>query len=290
MATASSWPVAMSDTLTTILLFREALYGAIVIAVACSVLGVYVVLRRIVFVGAALAQLSSAGIALGMFLYGLGIGGELTHHPVAMALIVTIAGAMFFGMGGAGRGGVPHDAVIGVTYAVAAAAGILLIAKARVGEAHDLFLQGNILGITRVDTYVLLAVAVPVLLVHAVFYKEFLFVSFDRETARTLGYRVRFWNLLLYLTLGVVIAYAMQFAGVMLVFNFLVLPAVTGILLARSMRGVFAVATAAGLLAAVLGFSASVPLDLPSGPTIIAVSGVLALLAWGARRALRVAP
>lgn len=276
----------MTDTISTILLFRDALFGALVIALACSVLGVYVVLRRIVFVGAALAQLSSAGIALGLFLYGLGIGGELTHHPVAMALIVTITGAMFFGIGSSGRGGVPPDAAIGVTYAVAAAAGILLIAKARTGEAHDIFLQGNILGITRLDTMILLAVAIPVLLVHAVFYKEFLFVSFDRETARTLGYNVRFWNLLLYFTLGVVIAYAMQFAGVMLVFNFLVLPAVTGLLLAHSMQGIFAVAMGSALLAALLGFSLSVPYDLPSGPAIIAVSGALALLAWGARRLL----
>jgi ABC-type Mn2+/Zn2+ transport system permease subunit len=277
----------LSNTLSTILLFREALYGALVIALACSVLGVYVVLRRIVFVGAALAQLSSAGIALGLFLYGLGIGGELTHHPVAMALIVTIGGAMFFAIGSSGRSGVPPDAVIGVTYAVAAAVGILLIAKAKTGEAHDIFLQGNILGITRTDTLVLVAVTVPVLLVHIVFYKEFLFVSFDRETARTLGYNVRFWNLLLYFTLGVVIAYAMQFAGVMLVFNFLVLPAVTGLLLARSMRGIFLVAIVSALLAALVGFSISVPLDLPSGPAIIAVSGVMALSAWGTRKLAR---
>ena len=275
----------MSDTLSTILLFREALYGALVIAVACAALGVYVVLRRIVFVGAALAQLSSAGIALAMFLNGLGIGGELTHHPVAVALIVTIAGAVFFGIGGGGRAGVPPDAVIGVTYAVAAAVGILLIAKARTGEAHDIFLSGNILGITRTDTLVLLAVAVPVLALHVLFYKEFLFVSFDRETARTLGYNVRFWNLLLYLTLGFVISYAMQFGGVMLVFNFLVLPAVTGLLLARSMGGIFTIAVGAAILAAVIGFSLSVPFDLPSGPAIIAVSGTLALLAWGGRAA-----
>jgi zinc transport system permease protein len=274
----------VTDTLSTILLFKDALFGALLIALACSVLGVYVVLRRIVFVGAALAQLSSAGIALGMFLNGLGIGGELTHHPVAMALIVTIAGAIFFGLGGGGRAGVPPDAVIGVTFAVAAAAGIILIAKAKTGEAHDIFLQGNILGLTRVDTLVLLAVAVPVLLVHVIYYKEFLFVSFDRETARTLGYNVKFWNLLLYFTLGVVIAYAMQFAGVMLVFNFLVLPAVTGLLLAQGMRGIFTIAVGSALVAALLGFSLSVPFDLPSGPTIIAVSGAMALSAWLVRR------
>jgi ABC-type Mn2+/Zn2+ transport system permease subunit len=244
---------------------------------------VYVVLRRIVFVGAALAQLSSAGIALGLWLAGLGIAVSITSHPVALSLVVTLAGALFFGLAG-GRARIPADANIGVTYAVAAALGILLIAKAKTGEAHDIFLQGNILGITRADTIVLLAVSIPVLLVHLVFYKEFLFVSFDRETARTLGYNITFWNLLLYLTLGLVIAFAMQFAGVMLVFNFLVLPAVTGMLLSRRMTGMFAWAIGSALVAALVGFSISVPFDLPSGPAIIAVSGLLVLIAWLVRR------
>jgi ABC-type Mn2+/Zn2+ transport system permease subunit len=272
--------------LDAILIFKDALYGALVIALACSVLGVYVVMRRIVFVGAALAQLSSAGIALALWLAGMGWASGLSAHPIGFSLVVTLAGALFFGMGGV-RGRVPADATIGVTYAVAAAAGILLIAKAATGEAHDIFLQGNILGITRVDTWVMLAVTVPVLLLHLVFYKEFLFVSFDRETARTLGYRVDFWNLLLYLTLGLVIAVAMQFAGVMLVFNFLVLPAVTGMLLSHSMRGTFTVAVLSALIAAVVGFSLSVPLDLPTGPAIIAVSGVIAFLAWLVRSVFR---
>ncbi|HVT40014.1 MAG TPA: metal ABC transporter permease [Gemmatimonadaceae bacterium] len=270
--------------LSTVLIFREALYGALLIGLACSVLGVYVVLRRIVFVGAALAQLSSAGIALALFLAGRQFGGVLTQHPTALALIVTLGGAMFFGLGGGGKSGVPPDATIGVTYAVAAAAGILLISKATTGEAHDIFLQGNILGITHADTMVLLAVTVPVLVVHFIYYKEFLFVSFDPETARTLGYRVTTWNLLLYFTLGLVIAFAMQFAGVMLVFNFLVLPAVTGLLVAHSMGGIFAIAVAAGVVASIVGFVLSVPFDLPSGPAIIATSGALALLAWGVRR------
>lgn len=262
-----------------VLLFRESLYGTLVIAAACSVLGVYVVLRRIVFVGAALAELSSAGIALALWLAGHNIALGLTTHPIAVSLMVTMAGVLFFGSG-SGRGRVPPDATIGVTYAVAGAAGILLISKAAAGEAHDLFLHGNILGITRVDTLVLLAVAIPVLLAHAVFYKEFLFVSFDRETARTFGFRVGFWNLFLYLTLGLVIAFAMQFGGVMLVFNFLVLPAVTGLLVSRSMGGTFLWSVTSALLAAVIGFSLSVPFDLPSGPAIIAVSGALAVVAF----------
>src|SRR5688572_8821818 len=268
----------------TVLLFREALYGALVIALACSVLGVYVVLRRIVFVGAAIAQLSTAGIALALYLAGAGVITAFAGHTTAFAIAFALAGALFFGLGGGQRAGVPPDATIGVGYAVAAAAGILLISKAATGEAHDIFLSGNILGITRADTLVLLAVTVPVLLVHALFYKEFLFVSFDRETARTLGYRVTFWNLFLYLTLGIVIASAMQFAGVMLVFNFLVLPAVTGLLLSQTMRGMFFWSVASALAAAFVGFSLSIPFDLPSGPAISAASGAFVLIAWFGRR------
>jgi ABC-type Mn2+/Zn2+ transport system permease subunit len=88
------------------------------------------------------------------------------------------------------------------------------------------------------------------------------------------------WTLLLYLTIGLSIAFAMQFAGLMLVFDFLVLPAVTGLLLARRMSGVFAWAIASGLAAAVVGFSLSVPFDLPTGPTIVAVSGLFVIAAW----------
>jgi zinc transport system permease protein len=265
--------------LETVLLFRHALYGALVIGVACSVLGVYVVLRRIVFVGAALAELSSMGIALSLWLVGHGWALGLATHPVAVSLIVTLAGVIAFAASG-GRGRVPPDAEIGVVYALAAAVGILLISKATHGEAHDLFLQGNILGITGMDTVVLAAVCIPVLLLQLILYKEFLFVSFDRETARTLGYRVQFWNLLLYLTLGVVIAFAMQFAGVLLVFNFLVLPAVTGLLLGGGMALVFSAAIGSAILAATVGFVLSVSFDLPTGPAIIATSGAVAGLAW----------
>ena len=91
-------------------------------------------------------------------------------------------------------------------------------------------------------------------------------------------------NLLLYFTLGLVITAAMQFAGVLLVFNFLVLPAVTGLLLARTMRGTFTVALVVSLLAVVAGFALSVPFDLPSAPAMIAVSGLLTLTARVARK------
>lgn len=268
-----------------VLLFRDALYGSVIIAITCALLGVYVVLRRIVFVGAALAQISSAGIALAYWLAGHGVATALARHPEALSLAATLAGVAFFA--GAIRGPVPPDARIGVWYAVAAATGILLIAKAASGEAHDIFLEGNILGITRSDTLELLFASAPVVVGQFLFQKELLFTSFDRETARTLGYRVVLWDLSFYLVLGFVISVAMQFAGVLLVFNFLVLPAVTGLLLARAMAGTFVISVIAAVLAAVGGFALSIPFDLPTGPTMIAVSGVLVILAWIVRRAQR---
>ncbi len=265
--------------LEAVLLFREALYGTLVIAVTCAVLGVWVVLRRIVFVGAAIAQLSSAGIALALFLAGLGwVRGPLAE-PVLFALVVALLGSVVFGLG-TRKSVVPPDAIIGVAYAVAGAVGVLLIAKAAAGEAHDLYLHGNILGLTRRDTLLDVGIGIPVLLAHALFYKEFLFASFDADTARAMGYRVDRWNLLLYFTVGLVIAFAIQSAGVLVVFNFLVLPGVTGLLLARRMAGMFFWSVAAAATAVVGGFLLSIPFDLPTGSAIIAASGALVLLAW----------
>lgn len=268
--------------LEAVLLFRQALYGTLIIGVTCGLVGVYVVLRRMVFVGAALAQLSSAGIALSLWLTGLGVSLGLLGGPLALSLVVTLLGAAGFGLS-AGRRRVPQDATLGITYVVAGGLGIILVAKATVGEAHDVFLQGSILGITGGDTLLLLGVCGTVLLVHALFAKEFLFVSFDREMARTLGYRATWWTLLLYFSIGGAIVAAMQYAGVLLVFNYLVLPGVTGLLLARGMRGVFLVAALAAATASVVGFVVSIPFDLPSGAAIIAASGALVLLAWGYR-------
>ena len=265
--------------LDVVWLFREALFGTLLIALGCSVLGVYVVLRRIVFVGAALAQISSAGIALAIFLGSAGLGlGTLTGE-LGLSFLATVGGVVFFTVTGTRRR-VPPDSALGLSYVVAGAVGVLLIAKAAGADVHDLFIQGNILGITTRDLVILLLVAVAVLAIHMLLYKEFLFVSYDPEMAETLGYSTRRWTFMLYLTIGVMIAMAMRSAGVLLVFNFLVTPAVTGLLLGRNMRGVFVWAVVSGLVAALSGFVLSVPFDLPTGPAIIAVSGVLAGAAW----------
>ncbi|MBT8487577.1 MAG: metal ABC transporter permease, partial [Gemmatimonadetes bacterium] len=119
-----------------------------------------------------------------------------------------------------------------------------------------------------------------VLVVHALYYKQFLFVSYDPEMAATLGYRVVVWDLLLYMTFGIVITLAMQSVGVLLVFSYLVLPGVGGLLLGRRLRNVFAWSLVFAALGTVFGFMISVVLDLPSGASIIVVMGVFVGLAW----------
>jgi zinc transport system permease protein len=264
--------------LEILLLFREAFIGTLIIAGVCSVLGVYVVYRRMVFVAAALAQLSSAGIALAAFLAGLGLSGILTSE-LGVSSTVTLAGVVFFAHE-AERHRLPTDSRLGLAYVLAGAIAVLLAARTAGADVHELLLRGNILGITAAHVVRILGVAVIVLAVHAAFFKEFLFVSLDREMAATLGYRVGRWNLLLHLTIGAVIAVSMAAAGVLLVFAFLVIPAVTGVLLGRSVGAVFAWSVISGLSASALGFAVSVALDLPTGPTIVAVSGVFAALAW----------
>ena len=267
------------QTLEVLRLFSDAFYGTLIIAAGCAVLGVYIVYRRIVFVAASLAQLSSAGLALAMFLGGTGVHLGALNNEVAFSFAATLLGVVFFAVEGRGHR-VPPDARLGLAYVVAGAVAVLLIAKTPGGDAHTLLLGGNILGITRAEMLLEAGVVGAVLVVHRFFSKELVFVSFDEEMAATLGYRVRRWNLLLYLTFGAVIAVAIHSAGVLLVFSYLVLPAVTGVLLGRRLAEVFAWSIASSLLATVLGFAASIPFDLPTGPAVVAMSGALAAGAW----------
>lgn len=263
-----------------LLFYRESILGALVLALGCSVLGVYVVLRRIVFVGAALAQLSSAGVGLAVFLASTGLGLGWLTGELAVSLAVTMAGVVFFGYQ-AGRRRIPADAGLGVAFVVAGGASVLLVARSATADIYDLFFGGDILLISGEEIGVLVLVVAGVLALHALFFKQFLFVSYDPEMAATLGFRVLWWDLLLYVTFGLVIALAMQSVGVLLVFSYLVLPGVTGLLLGRRLRAVFAWSAAASVVGTLLGFTVSVALDLPAGATIIVVMGGLVAAAAG---------
>lgn len=254
--------------------FQHALIAGTLVAVTCSFVGVYVVLRRIVFLGIALAQIASAGVALALF---------LGWNPLVTALVTSLAGALTFSQV-RWRGRAPVEGVLGISYVLAAALGMVFLAKNPVGEARALnVLFGNILSVPRHEMIALAAMAVAVALVHVQFRKEFVFVSFDLETAVAHGVKARFWNLLLYLTLGVVIAFAIRSVGVLVTFALLVLPAMGARILAAGMGGMFAVAVALGTLSIPLGLSTAFVFDLPTGATICLSVAVLFAAALGLR-------
>jgi zinc transport system permease protein len=255
--------------------FHNALIAGMLAAMMCSMVGVYVVLKRLVFVGITLAQLSSAGVALALLLH---------LHPTVLALSTSLVGVAFFSQVPSSQRRLPLEAVIGASYILAAALGVLCMAKNPVGEARALnVLFGNILSVHTDEILALAVILVVLVLVHVVFYKEFLFVSFDIETARAQGMQARLWNLLLYLTLGLAIAFAIRSMGVLLVFTFLTVPAMTARLVANRMASLFTLAVLFGSLSVPLGLYLAFRLDLPTGTTVAATAVAVLLLVLAGR-------
>jgi ABC-type Mn2+/Zn2+ transport system permease subunit len=256
--------------------FQSALIAGTLSAALCGLAGVYVLLKRIVFVGITLAQVASMGVAVALL---------INVHPMVVALATTLAGVACLAYTSSGQR-VPQEGVIGANYVMAAALGIICLAKNPVGDARNLkVLFGNILS-AHTGEMVALAVLLAVLaIVHVVFYKEFLFVSFDPETAQAQGINVRGWDLLLYLTIGLAIAFSIHSMGVLLVFALLLVPAMTARLVAHRMMALFTLAIGFGVIAVPLGLYLAVRIDLPTG-TAVAGTCVLMLLAVLAGRGL----
>jgi ABC-type Mn2+/Zn2+ transport system permease subunit len=256
---------------------RWALLAGLLVAGTCAYVGVYVVLKRIVFVGVALAEVSSAGVALALL---------VGFNPFIGAVALMFVGIGLFSVRWSPRK-VSQEAFIGIGWAVASALGVILIAKSAQGEAHmhDL-LFGNILTVDPVDVRHTAIGMAAVLLIHALFSKEFLFVSFDADTANAMGYRARAWDMLLYATIGLAIAFSIHTVGVLLAFSALVLPAVTALLLTHRMKSALIASVLLGLIPVPIGLYLSFARDLPSSATIVAIMFAF-LLALGAFSRLR---
>jgi ABC-type Mn2+/Zn2+ transport system permease subunit len=250
---------------------RTALMGSLVVGVVCAYLGVYVVLRRIVFVGAALAQVSSAGVGLAML---------LGRNPSLLSLVLTFGGVAAFSVKPKDKR-ITQESFIGIGYALASALAVLFVAKSAQGEGHMLdVLSGDILTITASQVWLMAGVGVAAIGVHSLFHKQFLFSAFDAETAQASGIRSAVWDLFFFVILGVVISLSIRLAGTLLAFAFLVMPAVTALLLTQRMCRIFPVAIGAASIATIVGLLLSVKMDVPSGPAIAAVSFILLALSW----------
>lgn len=260
--------------------FPFALYGSILVGTICAYLGVYIVAKRVVFFGAVLTQVSVLGLAV-TFLPSVPL-----PHTVG-SLLVTLLAVVLLSRFLTGKT-VPRDAVLGFVFVASIAARILVIQqspKVEVAEIENL-LRGDILFVTPDPFYLMLAACVVAWAIHLLFFKEFTFISFDAETARTQGYRTGFWELLFYIIAGVVIAFATHLVGDIFVFGFLVLPPIAAMLLSGRVRWIFISAVIIGAIAPVIGLYLAFAWDLPSSPTMVAVA-VIVLGAAGLVRIVR---
>lgn len=263
---------------TILVEFPYGLLGSLVAAVLCGYLSVFIVSKRIVFVGATLTQVAVAGIALSHLLLPHG-GSEVGSMVVTLSVVVALSRLLRSRR-------VARDTVLGISFVIAIALRILIIQLSPATEVAeiDAILKGDMLFVTPDQLLMLSVTAAAVLAVHLAFQKEFMYVSFDPDTATTQGIRAERWEILFYVTIAIAISVATRIVGDVFVFGFLVLPAATAALLARRMSTIFLISIIIGAIPPSLGLFAAFRLDLPAGPTTVAVSFILFLVTWIFRR------
>ncbi|HME95484.1 MAG TPA: metal ABC transporter permease [Methylomirabilota bacterium] len=240
-------------------------------------LGFHVLSREVIFVDIALAQIAALG-ATGAFLVGFELD---TWESYAAGLGFTILGALVLALTRSRTRRVSHEAVIGVVYAVSSAGAVLLADRTPHGAEH---LRGMLVGsILSVSGSEVLEVAILYALVglfHWLCRRPFFLISTDPERAYREGWAVRGWDFLFYASFGVVVTSSVRIAGVLLVFSYLIVPALAGILLASRIGTRLVVGWLFGAGVSVAAMLASAVLDLPTGATVVCAFG-LCLLALG---------
>jgi len=238
-------------------------------------LGVHVVERGVIFVDLALAQIAALGATIAI-LVGMDPHGRGAYW---ISLGFTFLGAGIFSLARSRRGHIPQEAFIGITYAVASAAAILAMSKAT-GETEHLkdMLVGNIIAVSwsEVGRTALLYGAIG--LFHYIFRKNFLLISIDPKAAEAKGLSIRWWDFLFYASFGFVVTSSVAIAGVLLVFCYLIVPAVGAMLFADRIGPRLAIGWTMGTLVSALGVYLSVVLDLPTGATIVCTFGTVLVL------------
>ena len=236
-------------------------------------LGLHVVKREVIFVDLALAQVATLGTCVAL-LMGYHFDDRITFW---ISLAVTFVGAAFFSWSrSTKKGPVPQEAIIGITFVVAAAGVILLLSRVAGGkEELEHLLTGDILNATKgeIGQRALLFAALGVF--YGAFHKRFVLISSDPEKAFADGVRVRLWDFLFYAAFALVVVSFVRLAGVLLTFAYLIVPAVCGTMLAQQWGRRLIIGWAVAVLASLVGLWASYQMDLPTGAAIVCASGLM---------------
>jgi len=254
---------------------QNALMAGFLAAVACGIVGVYVVVKKIVSVSGGIAHASFGGIGLG---YLLGI------NPVLGAMFFTVASALGIGLV-TRRTRLPEDTAIGILWAMGMALGIIFVGLAP-GYAPDLFsyLFGNILTVPAFDLMLMLILDAVIIILVVLLYKEFLFLSFDEEFSTVSGVPTEGLYLLLLCLVALTVVVLIRVVGIILVIALLTIPAALARQFTYSLKKMMLLAILAGVIFTFGGLWLSYVLDLASGATIILVSGTVLFIFLGINR------
>jgi zinc transport system permease protein len=254
---------------------QRALVTGCFIAVLCSVLGTFLVLRRLSLIGDGLAHVTFGGVAVGL-LFGA--------YPFYMAIPIVMASALGI-LKLIDKARLYGDAAIGIVSSLGIAGGIL-IASAAGGFNIDLFsyLFGNILAISRVEVWTSVLLCFCLIVVIALYYHELLAITFDEESAKASGIKTTRINRILILLTALTVVLAMKVVGIMLVSALLIIPPVTALQFARGFKTTIIISCLTGIVAVMAGVTISFVLDLPAGASIVIVSfGIFLVSFLGAR-------
>ncbi|HIJ97369.1 MAG TPA: metal ABC transporter permease [Desulfuromonadales bacterium] len=257
---------------------QRALLAGTLIALLCSVLGVFLVLRRLSLIGDGLAHVTfgSTAIALALKLYS------------AMSLLVSMPIVLLASLGIlklTEKGRLSGDAAIGLVSAVGISVGIVL-ASAGGGYNVDLlsYLFGNILSISREEVVIAALLCVGVILLLTLYYHELFAISFSEELAMVSGIRTSFINSILVLLTALSVVLAMKLVGIMLISSMLIVPAASALQLARGFKVCIALAALQGCSSVIIGIILSILSNLPASATIVLVNLLFFAAAFLARR------
>ena len=240
-------------------------------------LGVHVLSREVVFVDIALAQIAAFG-ATAAFLLGWEAD---TWESYAFGLSATFLGALVLALTRSRRRHVSQEAVIGVVYAVSSAAAVLLADRAAHGaEQVRAMLVGNLLAVRGPEVVKVALLYAAIGVFHWLCRRPFFLISTDTDAAFREGWRVRLWDFLFYASFGVVVTSSVRIAGVLLVFSYLIVPALAGMMLGRTIPGKLLIGWVFGTLVSVIGMVASAAFDLPTGATVVCAFGLTLVALW----------
>ena len=234
-------------------------------------LGLHIVKREIIFVDLALAQVAALGTCAGILLHYEAASWE----SYALSLAFTFIGAAIFTVTRTHSHKVPQEALIGIVYVVTAALGILLLSRSPEGnEELRRTLIGEVLLVTPAQVLRTFGLYVAIGLVHFFARRKFLAISFEPDRVEAEGVSIRWWDFLFYAMFGWVVTSFVQIGGVLLVFSFLIVPAVCANFVAESLGAKLLIGWATATVASVAGLWLSYTLDLPTGAAIVCTLGV----------------